>query len=195
LPKHKRDKVARGSRRLGKGGLAILIIVLVAGGIVGSFVGYGLSDGAVVDFAFGGANDVRQSYQLTAMSRLQPSTIDITHVHANNTGRTGITVIVTMQALNAAVSTGYYGPYGDTANIQIYLPPASENQIVTFYLTLPSQVRTFTIRVTIGRELDFSSITSLATSGLSRIQSISPTTLVYTQNPASPNSYELTQQY
>jgi len=169
--------------------------LLVAGGIGGGFIGYGLSFGAVVDFTFGGANELRQSYQLMAMSRLEPSTIDIAHVLASNTGKGGIAIIVTMQAQNAAVSAGYYGPYGDTANIQIYLPPASMNQVVTFYLTLPTQVPTFTIRVTVGRALDFSSVASLATSGLSPIQGISPTTLVYTQSPTNPDGYKLTQQY
>lgn len=171
------------------------MILLVVAGVAVSFVGYGLSYGAVVDFTFGGKSDVRQSYQLSAMSRLRPGTIDITHIFVRNTGGTGISIVVTMHALNAVVSTGYYGPYGDTANIQIYLPPASGYQVATFYLALPLQVPTFTIRVTVGRVLDFSSIASLATSALASIRSTSPTTLVYTQVPPSPINYTLTQHY
>jgi hypothetical protein len=171
------------------------VVSLVVAGAVVSFVGYGLSYGAVVDFTFGGKSDVRQSYQLIAMSRLLPATIDITHILVRNRGSRGIAVVVTMHALNAVVSTGYYGPYSDTANIQVYLPPASRYRVVTFYLALPLQVPTFTIRVTVGRVLDFSSITSLATSTLASIQPTSPTTLVYAQMPANPINYQLSQQY
>jgi hypothetical protein len=179
----------------GKRLLAILVISLVLVGIVLGFVGYGLSYGAAVDFTFGGASDVRQSYQLIAISRLQPATIDIAHIFVRNTGDTSITLIVTMSAINAVISAGYYGPYGDMANIQVNLLPGSRYQLVTFYLTLPKQVSTFSIRATVGRVIDFSSITSLATSALSPIQPTSPTTLVYTQVPANPISYKLEQQY
>lgn len=194
LPKPRRRTTVRKRKRFGQRRLAILVILLVVVGVVVSFVGYGLSHRAVVDFTFGGKSDVRQSYQLLAMSRLQPATIDITHILVRNRGSTGIAVVVTMHALNAVVSAGYYGPYSDTVNIQVYLPPASRYRVVTFYLALPLQVSTFTIRVTVGPVLDFSSITSLATSTVASIQPTSPTTLVYTQTPASPN-YKLTQQY
>jgi len=138
---------------------------------------------------------VRQSYQLVAMSRLQPSTIDITHIIIRNTGGASISVVVTLHALNAVVSTGYYGPYAPSTNIQVELPPASGYRVVTFYLTLPQQVSTFTLQVTVGRILDFSSITSLAITGVSPIQPTSPTTLVYTQAPGNEIAYQLTQQY
>jgi len=195
LPKRRRTANVRKPRRGRKRRLAILVILLVVAGVVGSFIGYGRSYGAVVDFTFGGKSDVRQSYQLFAMSRLRPPTIDITHIFVRNTGSTSISIVVTMHALNAVVSTGYSGPYSDTANLQVYLPPASGYQIATFYLALPLQVRTFTIHVTVGRVLDFSSITSLARSFLASIQPTSPTTLVYMQEPANPINYELTQQY
>jgi hypothetical protein len=171
------------------------VILLAVVGIVVSFVSYGLFYGAVVDFTFGGKYDVRQSYQLTAMSKLQPSTIDIAHILVRNTGRKGISVIVTMHALNAVVSSGYYGPYSDSVNIQLYLPSGSGYQVVTFYLTLPQQVSTFTLRVAVSQVWDFSNFPSLATSSLTSIQQIAPTTLVYTQLRANPISYELTLQY
>jgi hypothetical protein len=195
MPKSKLSKGVRKRKRVGRRGLAILVILLILVGVVLGFVAYGLSYGAVVDFTFGGANEVRQSYQLIATSRLQPPTIDIAHVLVRNTGSIGISLIVTMNAINAVVSTGYYGPYGDTANVQIDLLPEPRYQLVTFYLALPKQVSTFTIRATVGRVMDFSSITSLATSALSPIQPTSPTTLVYTQVPANPISYKLVQQY
>jgi hypothetical protein len=195
MSKSKLSKRVRKGENSGKRRLAILVISLVLVGIVLGFVGYGLSYGAVVDFTFGGASDVRQSYQLIAISRLQPATIDIAHIFMRNTGSTGITLIVTMSAINAVISSGYYGPYGDTADIQVYLLPGTRYQLATFYLTLPKQVSTFTLRATVGRVMDFSSITSLATSALSPIQPTSPTTLVYTQVPANPISYKLAQQY
>jgi hypothetical protein len=129
------------------------------------------------------------------MSEFRPSAIDISHIIIRNTGRTGITVIVTIHALNAVVSIGYYGPYSDSANTQIYLPPGSGYRVVNFYLTLPLQVPTFTISVTAGRVLDFSSIPSLATSSLASIQPTTPTTLVYTQESTSSVNYQLTEQY
>jgi len=175
--------------------LAILIIVLVVGGFVAGFVEYGLSFGAVVDFTFGGANDVRHSYQLIAMSRLNAGTIDITHILARNTGSAGISVIVTMHALNAVVSVGYGGPYSEAAYAQVYLPPSSGYRVVTFYLALPVQVPAFTLGVTLGRVEDFSSITSLSSSSLSPIEPTPPTTLVYTQMATNSTNYVLTQQY
>jgi len=195
MPKSKLSKGVRKGKHVGRRGLAILVILLILVGVVLGFVGYGLSYGAVVDFTFGGASDVRQSYQLIAISRVQLATIDIAHIFVRNRGSTGITLVVTMNAINAAVSAGYYGPYGDTANIQIYLLPGPRYQLATFYLTLPKQVSTFTIRATVGRVIDFSSITSLATSALSPVQPTSPTTLVYTQLPANPISYSLAEQY
>jgi hypothetical protein len=193
LPKRS-AKSTRKHKRFGKRTLAILAVLLIVGGIISSFLTYGLSQGAVVNFSFGGKSDVRESYQLVAMSHIQPSTIDITHIILRNTGSAGISVVVTMHTLNAVVSAGYYGPYSAATNIQVDLPPASY-RVVIFYLTLPLQVSTFTLRVTVGRVLDFSSITSLAISSLSPIQPTSPTTLVYVQAPFSEIKYELTQQY
>jgi hypothetical protein len=164
-------------------------------GVSVSFVFYGLAYRGVVDFTFGGKGEVRQFYQLVAMSKTVVSTIDITHIRVRNTGSTGLTVIVTMHALNAVISTAYTGPYTDTSNVQIYLAPGSGYQVVTFYLTLPLQVTTFTLSVTAGQVWDFSSIPALATSSLASIQPTVPTTLVYTENPSSPITYQISEQY
>jgi hypothetical protein len=150
---------------------------------------------AIVEFTLGGKGGVRQSYQLIAMSRTQPSAIDIVHVFVRNVGATGITVVVTMHALNAAVSAGYYGPYADSSNIQMYLPVASEDRLVTFYLTLPVQASSFTLSVTVGQTIDFSTLAALSTSTLTSTQPMVPTTLVYTQIRGNPASYNLTLQY
>ena len=173
----------------------MLIALVVAAAIVGAFAWYGFSYGATVDFSFGGANDVRQSYQLSAMSTYRPSTIDITHIIIKNTGVAGISVVVSMHASNAAVSTGYYGPYGDTANIQIFLIPGLGYQVVTFYLTLPTQVTTFTLQVTVGRTLDFSSITALAISSFSPLEPAPPTTLTYAEVQSNSTIYTLVQEH
>jgi hypothetical protein len=180
---------------LGKRKLAVVLVLIVVVGIMVSFVSYGLAYGGLVSFTFGGKNEVRQSYQLTAMSQYRPSGIDLTHVVIRNSGGVGITVIVTLRAVNAVVSLGYYGPYGDSANVQLYLPSGGRSEAVNFYLTLPLQVPSFMIRVTVGRVLDFSSIPTLATSLLASIQPTAPTTLVYSQEPGSPIMYQLTDQY
>jgi len=191
----KRTRRTGDGKGIGKRKLAIVLVLLIVVGFAVSFVLYGLAFGGNVSFTFGGKNDVRQTYQLTAMSEYRPSTIDLTHVLIRNTGSTGVTVVVTVHALNAAVSTGYYGPYGDSANVQIYLPSGSGYRAVNFYLTLPLQASSFTIRVNVGQVLDFSSITALATSSFASIQPTIPTTLVYSQESANSSTYLLTEQY
>jgi hypothetical protein len=193
MPKRNRRKGKR--REFSKRKLGVILALLLAAGIVAVLVSYGLVYGGDVNFTFGGKNDVHQSYQLTAMSQDRPSTIDITHIMLRNIGNTGIAVIVTVHAINAVVSTGYYGPYGDSANVQILVPAENGYRVVSFYLTLPRQVTSFTIRVTVGRVLDFSSIPTLATSGLASIQPTAPTTLVYSQEPGSSITYQLTEEY
>ena len=190
----KRSRKAGTRKRFGKRRLATVVVLLVVASGLG-FVTYGLAFRGIVDFTFGGKNEVRQSYQLIAMSKFRAPGIDITHISLRNTGSTGITLIVTMHALNAVVSSAYYGPFSDTTNIQIYLPSDSGYRGIVFYLALPLQVSTFTIRVTVGQVLDFSSIPTLATSSLASIQPTTPTTLVYTQESASPINYQLTEQY
>jgi len=193
MPRRSRD--ARKGKKNSRRRLAAILTSLIVAGILVSFVSYGLAYRGIVDFSFGGKNEVRQSYQLIAMSKTEPSTIDITHIIIRNTGTTGLNVIVTMHALNAVISTAYDGPYTETSNIQVYLPPASGYRDMIFYLTLPVQASTFTLRVTVGQVWDFSSIPTLATSSLASIQPTEPTTLVYTQNATTPIIYQITEQY
>jgi len=193
----KRSRRASRTKWLGKRRLAVFLISLVVAGFVVSLVAYGLAYGGNVSFTFGEKSEVRQSYQLVAMSEFRniPSTIDLTHILIRNSGSTGITVIVTMHAVNAVVSLGYYGPYSDSAEVQMNLPSDSGYEVTNFYLTLPLQVTSFTIRVTVGRVLDFSSIPNLATSSLASIQPNAPTTLIYAQERGSAIIYQLTNQY
>ena len=191
----KRSREIRKGKRLGSRKLAAIVVSLIVAGVLVSFVSYGLAYRGIVDFTFGGKNEVRQSYQLIAMSRTEPSSIDLTHIRIRNTGGTGLNVIVSVHALNAVISTAYGGPYTDTSNVQIYLPSGTGYQDLIFYLTLPIQASTFTLRITVGQVWDFSSIPALATSSLASIQPTTPTTLVYTRNSTSPITYQLTEQY
>lgn len=198
IRERERPRTAHKQKRLGNHRFLVVVILLIVVTAPVVVAWYGLTHAAVVDFTFGGTTDVRRSYQLTAMSSYQLSTIDITHVLVRNSGNTDITVIVSLHALNAVVAPApgnYYGPYTDTANVQIHLPVSSGYRLVTFYLTLPAQVPAFTIRVSVARVLDFSSFGPLVTSSFATIQPTSPTTLVYTNTIASPQDYELSQQY
>ena len=186
---HKR-KTIRYHRLFG----AVVVLLIAAGGFVSTLAWYGISYGAIVDFSFGGSNNVRASYQLFAISPLRLPTIDNTHVFIRNIGSAGITVLVTVHAVNAVVSSGYYTyPYTDTAQTQIYLAPGL-GYLITFYLFLPMQASTFTLQVTAARTLDFSSITALATSSFSPIHPSSPTTLIYEETQPNSTAYVLTQQ-
>jgi len=208
LPRTRREKKAirvrdqtkaiRKRKRLGNHRLWVVVVLLIVVAAPVVVAWYGLTYAAVVGFTFGGTTDVRRSYRLTAMSPFQPPTIDITHILVRNTGNTDITVIVTLHAVNAVVAPApgsYYGPYTDTANVQIHLPVDVGYQVITFYLALPVQVPLFTLRVSVATVLDFSSFTSLVTSSFASIQPTTPTTLVYANTITSPYDYELTQQY
>ena len=208
LPRTRREKKAirvrdqtkavRKRKRLGNHSLWVVVVLLIVVAAPVVVAWYGLTYAAVVGFTFGGTTDVRRSYRLTAMSPFQPPTIDITHILVRNTGNTDITVIVTLHAVNAVVAPApgsYYGPYTDTANVQIHLPVDVGYQVITFYLALPVQVPLFTLRVSVATVLDFSSFTSLVTSSFASIQPTTPTTLVYANTITSPYDYELTQQY
>jgi len=208
LPRTRREKKAirvrdqtkavRKRKRLGHHSLWVVVVLLIVVAAPVVVAWYGLTYAAVVGFTFGGTTDVRRSYRLTAMSPFQPPTIDITHILVRNTGNTDITVIVTLHAVNAVVAPApgsYYGPYTDTANVQIHLPVDVGYQVITFYLALPVQVPLFTLRVSVATVLDFSSFTSLVTSSFASIQPTTPTTLVYANTITSPYDYELTQQY
>ncbi|HUK27635.1 MAG TPA: hypothetical protein VLV31_04360 [Candidatus Acidoferrales bacterium] len=171
--------------------VAVIFLALVVGG---SYAWYGLSVRPVVDYTFGGPSDIRRSYQLTALTRTQPGTIDITHILIQNSGQSDISVVVTLHATNSVVSANYYGPFNDMANVQIELPVNSGYRVVTFYLTLLNQTSTFSIRADVNRVLDYSSLTSSIATNFADIQPTTPTSLVYTSNSTTPTDYQLAQQ-
>ena len=171
--------------------VAVIFLILVVGS---SYAWYGLSLRPVVDYTFGGPSDIRRSYQLTALTRTQPGTIDITHILIQNTGQSVISVVVTLHATNSVVSANYYGPFNDMANVQIELPVNSGYRVVTFYLTLLNQTSTFSMNVDVNRVLDYSSLTSSIATNFADIHSTTPTALVYTSNSTTPTEYQLVQQ-
>ena len=183
-----KQHMKRPSKRL----LVVVIFLMLL--VVSTYSWYGLSIRPVVDYTFGGPSDIRRSYQLTALTRTQPGTIDITHILVRNTGQSDISVVVTLHATNSVVSANYYGPFNDMANIQIDLPVNSGYQVVNFYLTLLNQTSTFSIRVDVNRVLDYSSLTSSIATNFADIQPTAPTSLVYMSNSTSPTDYQLTQQ-
>ena len=172
----------------------IIGVVFVALLAVSGYVWYGLSTRPVVDYTFGGPSDLRHTYQLTALTKTQPGTIDITHILVRNTGTTDITVVVTLHATNSVVSTNYYGPFNDMASIQIQLPTNSGYRLANFYLTLITQVTIFSIRVDVSRVVDYSSLASSVATNFADIEPTAPTMLVYTSNSTSAENYQLVQQ-
>ncbi|HUK50814.1 MAG TPA: hypothetical protein VLV18_07240 [Terriglobales bacterium] len=171
-----------------------VIVLVVVFPVLSGYSWYGLSVKPVVDFTFGGTRDLRRSYQLTALSRTLPGTIDITHILVENTGNTEISVVVSLHATNSVVSAGYYGPFSDTANIQITLPVNSGYQVVTFYLTLPLQVNVFSLRVDVNKVLDYSSLSASIATNFASVTSHAPTQIVYASNSTNPSDYELVRQ-
>ena len=174
--------------------LAIVGILFVALLIASGYIWYGLSIQPVVDYTFGGQSDVRHTYELTATTRTQPGTIDITHILIRNTGKTDISVVVTLHSTNSVVSSNYYGPYDDMANIQVQLPTNSGYHVVTFYLTLPTQVTVFSISVDVNKVLDYSSLSSSIATNFASLEPTAPTLLVYVSNSTNPYNYQLVQQ-
>jgi hypothetical protein len=189
-----RSKTTRKQTRKPKRRLAIVGILFVALLIVSGYIWYGLFTKPIVDYTFGGPSDLRHSYQLSALTRTQPGTIDVTHILIRNTGKTDISVVVTLHAANSVVSTNYYGPYNDMASIQLQLPTNSGYRVATFYLTLLAQVTIFSIHVEVNKVFDYSSFTSSVATNFAVIEPTAPTLLVYTSNSTNPDNYQLVRQ-
>ena len=170
-------------------GLMILIIVPP----VLWFVGYGLANKPLIDFTFGGTSDIRPSYDLNAMTVTQPGTIDIVNVLIRNKGITDISVIVTLHAENALISSSYGGPYNLMASDEIVALANGEYRYVTFYLTLQTQVSSFTIWCDVTKIIDYSTVSSSMATTFGEIKPIAPILLVYNQSSLNPESYQLVQ--
>jgi hypothetical protein len=189
-----RSKTTRKQTRKPKRRLAIVGILFVALLIASSYVWYGLSVKPIVDYTFGGPSDLRHSYRLSASTRTQPGSIDITHILIRNTGQTDISVVVTLHATNSVVSSNYYGPFNGMASVQLQLPTNSGYRVVNFYLTLPIQVTTFSISVDVNKVLDYSSFAASVATNFATIDPTAPTLLVYTSNSTNPDNFQLVQQ-
>jgi len=157
------------------------------------FVSYGLVNKPLIDFTFGGASDIRPSYSLNAMTVAQPGTIDIVNVLIRNRGVTDISIIVTLHAENALVSASYSGPYNLMASDEIVALANGEYRYVTFYLTLQTQVSSFTIWCDVTKIIDYSTVSSSMATTFGEIKPIAPILLVYNQSSLNPESYQLAQ--
>jgi len=157
------------------------------------FLNYGLTNKPIVEFTFGGASDIRLSYSLNAMTEARPGTIDIINVIIRNRGLTDISVIVTVHAENALLSPSYGGPYNNMASDEIVAFANGEYRYVTFYLTLQTQVSSFTIWCDIAKIIDYSSVSSSMATTFGEISPIAPILLVYKQSPINPDTYQLAQ--
>jgi hypothetical protein len=148
-----------------------------------------------VDYTFGRADQssIRRTFQLVALSKDYPGTIDIFNVLVRNRGHTDIVIIITVHAINALVSATYNGPYNEMASRALLVPAQTEYRLVTFYLTLKSQVPFFTLSCQGGKFLDFTTFSASIASTFGDIEPVSPDFLKYTQGSSSPYEYQLVQ--
>jgi hypothetical protein len=188
LPSRKKRRVSRNKR------IVLLLIVLLILMPLLCFVDYGLSNKPSVNYTFGGPDLIRSSYQLTAMTPSFPGTIDTFYVLLQNTGKTDMSVVVTVHATNALVSASYYGPYNVMASTLILTLANSEYRHLQFYITLQSQVSSFTISCNAAKVLDYSTFSSSLASTFGEAHQVSPTMLTYSQGSTNPYNYQLTQQ-
>ena len=157
------------------------------------YLSYGLANKPLIDYTFGGASDVRLTYSLNAMTETHPGTIDIVNVLIRNRGHTDISVIVTVHAENALVSSSYSGPYNNIASDQIVALANGEYRYVTFYLTLQTQVSSFTIWCDVTKIIDYSTISSSMATTFGEINPIAPILLAYKHSSLNPDIYQLVQ--
>jgi len=157
------------------------------------FLNYGLANKPIIEFTFGSASDIRLNYTLNAMTATQPGTIDIVNVLIRNRGLTDISVIVTVYAENALLSPSYGGPYNNIASDAIVALANGEYRYVTFYLTLQTQVSSFTVWCDVAKVIDYSTVSSSMATTFGEISPIAPILLVYNQSSMKPDSYQLAQ--
>ena len=127
------------------------------------------------------------------MNVTRPGTIDIINVLIRNRGVTDISVIVTVHAENALLSSSYGGPYNNMASDAIVALANGEYRYVTFYLTLQIQVPSFTIWCDVTKMIDYSTVSSSMATTFAEINPIAPILLVYHQSSVNPDTYELAQ--
>lgn len=195
MPKKRRKPQTRRPKRHRRRTRLLLIVSLILSPVIVWYAGYGLINRPLVDYSFGGTGEVRLAYRLDALSKLYPGTIDILNVFVRNRGHTEIKIIVTVRAVNALVSPSYSGPYNEMASAALVIPADMNSyRFVTFYLTLRSQVSSFTLSCQAGRLLDFSTLNSSIGSIFSGIEPTSPNLLRYSQQAKNSYDYQLVQQ-
>lgn len=186
-------KRSRKTRLTKKRKLILVLVLLIVIPPVIWFFSYGLVQKPLVDYTFGGASDVRPSYGLNAMTQTQPGTIDIFNVLIRNRGITDISVIVTVHAENVLVSASYGGPYSNIASTLTVAFANGEYRYVTFYLTLRTQVPSFTIWCDVTKIVDYSTVPASVATTFGEIKPIAPILLEYKQDSTNPGSYQLVQ--
>ena len=168
-----------------------LVVALISIAALIAYTWYGLSSMPIVEYTFGDVGNIRSSYHLIASTQKSPGTIDLVHVLIRNRGKSDISVVITVHAVNAMVSANYYGPYSEISSKLSAVPAVSGFLIVPFYISLKSQVSSFTISCQATKMLDFSTFTSSMASIFGQINPISRTVLEYTHGPASHQDYDL----
>ena len=158
------------------------------------YASYGYVTRPIVEYTFGGASDVRSSYRLSALTATAAGTVDLVEVKVQNVGQSDISVIITLNAVNAEVATSYAGPYDLNTGMQLVLPANSDYRYVPFYITLVTQVTTFSVTCTVSKVMDYSTFYSGTASTFGELDPTQYTTLQYAQQPISPYSYTLVQQ-
>lgn len=125
------------------------------------------------------------------MTAVRPGTIDIINVLVRNRGLTDISVIVTVHAENALLAAAYGGPYNNMASDEVVALANGEYRYVTFYLTLQTQVPSFTIWCDLAKVIDFSTVSATMATTFGQINPIAPILLEYKQNSLNPDMYQL----
>lgn len=173
----------------------MILLIIILAPLLAWYVSYGLANKPIVDYTFGVA-EIRRTYRLTAHSvdANSPGSIEIFNVYVRNRGRTNITIIITVHAMNAFVSANYDGPYNDMASRALVVPAGSGYRFVTFYLWLKSQVPSFTLSCQASKLIDFTKFSSSVASTFGQIEPVSPILLQYSQGPTNPYDYQLVQQ-
>jgi len=195
MPKKRRKPQTRRPKRHRRYTRLLLVLSLILSPAIVWYVGYGIVNRPLVDYSFGVASEVHLTYRLDALSKLYPGTIDILNVFVRNRGHTEIKIIVTVHAVNALVPPSYSGPYNEMASTALVIPADMNSyRFVTFYLTLRSQVPSFTLSCQAGRLLDFSTLNSSIGSIFGSFEPTSPNLLQYSQQAKNSYDYQLVQQ-
>ena len=175
--------------------LLLILPIIILAPLLAWYVSYGLANKPIVDYTFGVA-EIRRTYRLIAHSvdTNHPGSIEIFNVYVRNRGHTNITIIITVHAMNAFVSSSYDGPYNERASSALEVPAGSVYHFVTFYLWLKTQVPSFTLSCQASKLIDYTKFPSMVASTFGQIEPVSPILLQYSQESTNSYDYQLVQQ-